>query len=254
MTGLLPRSQPMSPSHLVVTPRKVAFFLFGATVGLVAAHVLITMGSEATGHPLYRLPRFFNLGGEANLPTYFSAANLLLAAGLLAFVARTAETRWMRVAWWGLALGFAFMSLDEATLIHEGIVGSLLLSKIGRGTGAAFYRWYLVYVPLVVVLGALYVPFLLRLPRRLALWFVVSAVLFLGGALGVEMVESALASANASRLRILANLAVEEGAEMAGVALFNVVLVGHLARLGVRLGVDFESARSPQSVEAHSNV
>lgn len=231
----------MPSSSLVVTPRKVAFILFGTTVGLVAAHVLITMGSEMTGHPLYRLPRFFNLGGEANLPAYVSAANLLLAAGLLALVARAAETRWMRIGWWVLAAGFALMSLDEATLIHEGIVGSLLLNKIGRGEGVVYYRWYLVYIPLVLLLGALYVPFLLRLPRRLALWFVVSAVLFLGGALGVEMIESTLAAGEAPRLRVLANQAFEEGAEIAGVSLFNVVLVGHLARLGARLEVAFES-------------
>ncbi|MEM1115207.1 MAG: hypothetical protein AAF845_20660 [Bacteroidota bacterium] len=243
----------MRPISLSVSPRRLAVFLFGTTAALVAGHVLFTMGSEVTGHPMYRLPRFFNLGGEANLPAYFSAAILLLAAGLLALTARTAETRWMRIGWVVLAAGFALMSLDEATLIHEGLVGSILLNQIGRGEGATYYRWYLLYIPLVVMIGALYVPFLLRLPRRLAGWFLAAAALFLGGAIGVEMVESTLAYTEASTIRIMVNQAIEEGAEMAGVSLFNVALVGHLARLGARLDLGFGApeAAGPAGIPLH---
>lgn len=229
----------MRPLSLTLTPRGVGLTLFGATCALLAGHLLVTMGSEVTGHPLFALPRWFDLGGEANLPTYFASANLLFAAALTAVAAAGCERRWVRVGWWGLALGFALMSLDEATLIHEGIVGGLLVHKLGRGEGAFYYRWYLVYIPLVVMLGAVYAPFLRALPWRTAAVFAAAGALFLTGAIGVEMVESGLTAGDASRVRVLVNLAVEEGAELLGISLFNVGLTAYLARRGSGVTVGF---------------
>lgn len=70
---------------------------------------------------------FFDLGSEANLPTFFSALNLVLAGLLLTVIARhdaqaTGHKPW---AWGVLAFGFFLMSADEAAQIHEGLVHPL---------------------------------------------------------------------------------------------------------------------------------
>ena len=71
---------------------------------LVAAHLVTDL-------------KLFNLLEESNLPTWFSQAQFLLAAGACA-VAATRDER-ARTAWLLLAAVMAFFSLDEVAMIHE---------------------------------------------------------------------------------------------------------------------------------------
>ena len=101
-------------------PERVARWLGAGVVAVLAGHLAFAVGSEVTGHPLYLLPRVFDMGGEANVPASLSAVYLLLAAVLLAVVtaeARRARRGFVR-AWGVLAAGFVYLSLDEAAEIH----------------------------------------------------------------------------------------------------------------------------------------
>lgn len=97
--------------------------------------------------------------------------------------------------------------------------------------------WYLVYIPVVVVVAAAYVPFLRALPRRTAGLFVAAGALFIGGAIGVELYEAFLIGGGASQVTVLLSRAVEETAEMSGVVLFIYALLDHLRALGARVHV-----------------
>ena len=207
-------------------------------VGVIAvAHsavVLVRSAFDLHGHHMFGFYGFFNMGKEANLPTFVSALYLLFAAGLLVLIARRESQRRGRSDWhwWGLAAGFALMSVDEAARIHESIVGRLMQAVVGRDEGVLHYPWYGFYLPLVVALAGIYLPFLLRIPRAYAIRFAVAGFVFLAGSLGVEMLEAYLRSEHAARGWIAWTYLIEETFEMTGVVLFIHALLRYLAESG----------------------
>jgi hypothetical protein len=82
---------PCTPVYL--SPRRVLVVLAGVAGTLLALHLAFAVGSAATGHPLYYLPRLFDLGQEANIPTFVAGVFLLAAAGLLAYIALSRSAR-----------------------------------------------------------------------------------------------------------------------------------------------------------------
>jgi hypothetical protein len=74
---------------------------------------------------------FFNVLEESNLPTWFSQAVFLLAAGACTVAALQDERA--RTAWLLLAAAMTFFSLDEVAMIHERIEdhGDIELALLG---------------------------------------------------------------------------------------------------------------------------
>src|SRR5690606_6454383 len=101
---------------------------------------------------------------------------------------------------------------------------------LGRGEGVLYYSWYKVFIPIVIVIGLAYVPFLWRLPRRDAGRFILAGGVFLGGAIGLEMAEAYL-NYHEMGGQSLVQL-IEETCEMAGVVLFIHALLCILADRG----------------------
>ena len=92
----------------------VASLTIDAAIGL--AHLV-----NLNGLPIFdRSLRFFDLSGEQNLPTWWSAAKLFLIGALLALLLPrlTGDRRGFLVIC-AAALVFAFLSLDELASIHE---------------------------------------------------------------------------------------------------------------------------------------
>lgn len=127
-------------NHLAVyiNPFRTTLVLGTVVIGLAAAHALVHLlrylfGLSHGEEEMFGLLRLFDMGSEANLPTYVSALNLLFAGGLGALIARY-ESRCQRKQnwhWWGLAIGFRLMSVDEAAMIHDGLVGAFMTSYFG---------------------------------------------------------------------------------------------------------------------------
>ena len=176
----------------------------------------------------WRYFRMFDLEGEANAPAWFSSALLLACAALLAVLAAAGRRRrGDGLAWTGLALGFAAMSLDEAAMVHEQLIEPLR-NAFGFG-GLLWHAWVPVGAAVALAAGIAYARFLWRLPRRTALRFAVAGAVFLSGALALEMVGGAFIEAEGRRnLAYAAVMTLEEVAEMAGVILFLRALLLHL--------------------------
>src|SRR3954464_11034214 len=90
---------------------------------LAAAGSLVEVAKVGFGAAcLYGLGQLFDRDRETTVPAYFNALLLLLPACLLAVVAlahrRRHGRRWHR-HWALLAIGLAYMSVDEAAGIHE---------------------------------------------------------------------------------------------------------------------------------------
>jgi hypothetical protein len=195
-----------------------------------------------------------SLDGEFNLPSLFSTVLLLCASLLLTLIAlienndRTPDTS----KWVILAMGFLAMGVDETLSIHERLIAPMRNLLGGHHLGIFYFAWVVPGVALVVALGAFFLPFLFRLPRKAAIAFVISAAVYLGGALGVEIIEGWWREGHGHRNLIYqALVGLEEGMEMIGVILFIHALLDYIAShyKEVRFGFNGAAATVPEAIE-----
>lgn len=238
----------MSPHPIQCTPRAVA-----SSLGVVAFLLLLaSAGSQILAHatgisPAHGVVRFFDLNSEFNLPTFYASGLLSFAAVLLAVIA-VLERQLGRsgvIHWATLSAGFLVMALDESATLHERLAPPLR-QYFGEHLAEVFhFAWVLPGIVLVLLLGLGFLPFVMRLPGRTRLAFVAAAIIFLGGALGVELLEGYL-YAQAGRLTAVysAVATAQEVLEMGGVILFIWALLDYL---GVHHGALHLSFRSPSA-------
>ena len=205
---------------------------------LVALHAGVQVARFITGNDrLFGLVYMFSLGADGNVPTLYSSFALLFSALLLAAIASRAAAD--RGYWWVLSLAFLFLTLDESLEIHEKLFGPLRQSL--HTSGLLHYAWVIPYGIGAAAFGLAYVRFLMRLPRRTAVIFVVAGLAYVGGAVGMEMIGGLLFEESGSRsaVYVLAQ-SVEEILEMGGIVLFIYALADYVERhcggLTLRLG------------------
>ncbi len=174
------------------------------------------------------------------LPAWFST--LLLAACAQALWkladvdAHGARSRWSRHER-VLALIFVLLSIDELTEIHEQTI-TPLRSLFGLG-GALTFAWVVLAIPAVVLLGLLYLGYLRSLPVGVARLVVLSAVMYVGGAVGVELVGSALWSTVGTETPAYTLVStLEEVLEMLGLVLFLGVITSFRLKAEASHGLD----------------
>jgi hypothetical protein len=189
-------------------------------LGCVREWLRLSYGLEGTS--------FFNLNREQNLGAWFSAtllancALLLLAAGRRA----TALQQPHRLFWFILCATFLALSIDEASSIHESLMGPIQSAL--QTEGLFRYAWVVPALVLVPLFALTSVPFLLNLPRHTALEFVGAGAVYVTGALGFEMLEGLT---DGSGVVFVLFYLVEEALEITGILLFLFSLMDHLAGL-----------------------
>lgn len=179
----------------------------------------------------------FHLDAEANIPSIYAALLLLLAAALLALIGRSAQRD--ALYWKVLATIFAYLSIDEAVGLHELLTRPM--QDLTGATGWLHFAWVIPMALVTAVVFLLYLPFLLRLPRRTATAFVIAGVLYVGGAIGLELLSGVLMGPDASTsLAYQLTAAVEETLEFAGVLVFIAALLAYLGDVtdGLQLTLD----------------
>lgn len=116
---------------------------------LITIEVFLLMGSFAgqlsrifLGYDHVKgLVPMFNVNQEQNLPTFFSVllalscASLLTLAALLTRADRKGDVGY----WFALALGFLFLSYDEAFQVHEHMVAPMRTLMGAHATGLLYY-------------------------------------------------------------------------------------------------------------------
>ncbi len=149
--------------------------------------------------------------------------------------------------WYFLAALFLLLSFDEFATVHEKI-SAVLTSKF-HNTGLLYFAWA-APAGVISLLGlTAFIPLIRSFAPRLAILMVLSAVLFLGGAVGFEMVGGSIAEAEGTesfRYRMLTN--IEEGLEMAGVLTFAYVLLSYMEGVAATSAPDYASMRRESSL------
>jgi hypothetical protein len=180
----------------VVRPKRVARALAVLVLVLVAvgavANVMIYNVAPSTDHALAAVMKRFDLGHEPSIPNWYSSLALLAASVLLAVIAKAEKIVRSPESWYWAALSgvFFFLAVDEAVQIHE-MAGSPVREFLNTG-GALFFAWVIPYSVLVLLVGMFFLRFLIRLDSRTRRLFLLSAVLFVSGAIGIELIEGVI--------------------------------------------------------------
>ena len=199
---------------------RVSRLLMIGVLALVALHVLGLISRFGFGRDyLMGLIPLFDLEMEANVPTFFSCL-LLILASLAALLNRSlAPARANAWLWLGLAGIFLFMAVDEFAQLHEKTM--LVSRQFFGGTGYFYYAWVIPFGALALLVGLIYVRFLIALPRKTAALFVLAGAMFVGGAIGFELLEAPISESGAYQsLTYMVLVTLEELLEMSSICVF----------------------------------
>jgi hypothetical protein len=227
--------------ELRVSPRTVTRAMGVVIAALAAGHLAAVVVQRWVGHGGTHdgvagtevLVRVFGMDGELNAPTWYSASALLFCAGLAGLIAALRyRTRRAAGAWhWGLlAATLAFLSLDEAALLHEELSKPLTRSLDLDEARWEYWAWLGPYLALTVVFVGVFARFIRRLPPHTRRPLLTGGAIFLAGAAGLELVGRDLWDEGDISSPYLLLVGLEEVLEMLGVTVVAYALLTYLGR------------------------
>jgi len=211
--------------------RGIIKFLSVFALVLIFIHINILVIYYVVGDPdKFDFVQMFDLDMEANIPTLFSSAILLISAFLFYLLSKAPKEikKGSKPFWLGLSFVFTFLAFDESAKIHEKI-GDFTENFVDD-TGFFHYPWVISYVIFVLILGVFYFRFFWRMESKVFWSFILAAVIYLGGAIGFDMLggyESSLHSTDTITYSVL--YTIEESLEMFGVIYLISILLKLLA-------------------------
>jgi hypothetical protein len=173
----------------------------------------------------------FDLNREQNLPSYYQGLSLFIVAAMLGVIAihEFREGKSFRRSWAGLAGIFALLSIDETCSLHEQLSAVLERSSLHLH-GFLRFAWVVPGLVFACAVGLVYLRFLWHLPRSMRIRFIVSGAIYVGGAVGMEMVGAKYADRfGDDNLMFQVFSTIEELMEMVGIAMFMIALLDHAA-------------------------
>lgn len=220
-------------TRISISPAGLAKTLAVIVAILLLAHLTGLFMRLGLGHEsVFNLVPLFDFRIERNFPTFYSSSALLLAASLTFTIAvhKLRGRRPYRVHWFLLAIIFFLLACDEAMTLHEHAIP--VMRSLIDARGLLYFAWVVPYAIAVLIFGLAYLPFLLALPRRTAILFVTSGLVFCAGALGFESLSAAVFEATGSvdDFRFIALYTIEELLEMTGIVIFIYALSDYLDR------------------------
>jgi len=228
-----------------VSPKRVALILVLVVLCLTSLSIVssFVMNSRCHRHIKMAGPfvYLFNLRYEVNIPTFYSTSALLLCSALLAIIAFAIkkENDPYRLHWKALSIIFLFMSLDEAAQLHERTVRPLRSAL--NASGFLYYTWVIPGALFVLIFALAYRRFLADLPQKTRNLFLVAGAIFVGGALGMEMINGYHKSLYVGQwfrhishfcnyhLKHAMMVTVEEFLEMLGIVVFIYALMSYIS-------------------------
>lgn len=206
----------------------IVFLIIANIMGFIASHYFHLQENKIFSGII----TMFDLVAENNVPTIFSATILFLSSLLLLIIAvkhKSMGDNYM--AWSGLMLIFLFLSLDEIASIHERFT-ELTQQTIDTSFR---YAWVIPYSVFMVVFVLLFLRFLIKLPKKTMILFIISGTIFVTGAIGfeilgsIEFVQSGMNNEIWDKTILYIFYAtIEEGLEMLGISLFIYTLLSYI--------------------------
>ena len=204
----------------------VCFTLILTGVHLLFQYLNIVVFYQQVGQ-FYELSNRFDFDDESSVPTWFSQL-LFLVIGASAFLAGYLQTnKPARRLWWMIAAVGLVFSLDEISGLHERVLQSIHVMFFQDASPTGLANAWLVVLPFVLVASAWLIWKMLHfLPRRTIFLFTLSGVVFLSGAIFVDMLAST--APRETYLNQGVYIAMEETLEFLGTVLGLYAIVSYL--------------------------
>ena len=226
--------------NIVLSRKEIVKFLIIIALLLIFIHTVILCIYYYVGDPdKFDFVRMFDLDMERNVPTLFSSLILVISGFLFYLLSRLPKEQkeGHRKYWLGLSFVFTFLSFDESAKIHEQI-GDLTEEFVDT-TGYLHYPWVISYGILVVILAMLYFRFFWKMESKIFWSFMGSAVMYLSGAIGFDMLGGMEAELHGTATVTYSVLyTIEESLEMFGVIYLIHILLGLLDQTNVKIAKD----------------
>jgi hypothetical protein len=199
--------------------------------GAIAEYARYILGSKSP------VVDYFSLTEEQNVPTWWSSFLLLADSVVLwAIVATTPRKTKFRAHWIVLSAIFCYMSIDELVEIHEWLNNIPALENLH---GLIHYGWVIPAGALVLVFASSYLRFLFHLPMKTRFKIALAGVLYVGGALGIELILGLWTDKHGELNFAWAMIGlVEEALEIVGSSLFLVALLEYLGGYAPEIRID----------------
>lgn len=216
---------------LSIPSLKLSFILLAIALILVSLSFGLQIFRYRLGIDVtYFLP-LLDVSLEQNLPTFFSFLLMVFISLILTIISflNYKERKQYTSKWIILALGFVYMAYDEGFHVHEDLVGVIRPLLWEGRLGIFYYAWVIPGIILVILLFFFFLRFLLYLSLRNRLLFILAAMIYLTGCIGMELLGGFYDEIHGQNsLRYNAISTVEELLEMTGLIVFIYALFGYL--------------------------
>ncbi len=225
------------PASIRLQPIRITFILAAVASSLMLVSLTSQFLRYGLGHDyvyglLPIIEQLFHVDLEQNISTLFSVTLLLCSGALLVLIALLKRhsqdpdvSKWII-----LAGGFFYLATDEGWSLHERLIDPVR-GLLGHGElGIFYFAWIIPAMAGVALLGLVFLGFLSRLPSSTRWSFMIAGSLYLGGAIGIEMLGGRQAELHSfENLTYQLFVHLEESLEMAGIILFIHALLRYLA-------------------------
>lgn len=176
-------------------PKNVFIFLGIIMVILGALHLLSTFLATHYGlsESQKMLASRFDLNEEISLPTWYEQTLLLIVSLVALIIGMQKYSAKVKYAkhWLGIGFIFLFLSIDEGSSFHEILMPAIknTFKSSELFNSYFYYAWVIVGFIFVAIVALIYFKFWLNLPSKTRWLTLTSAIIFVGGSMGVEMIS-----------------------------------------------------------------
>ena len=213
-----------------ITKSGVAIILLSITGILAIAHISLNLMPWITQHrEIWRLVKFFDLTYERNIPAIYSTFLLACASYLLGKIAlkKFRVKDHFSLHWSILSFIFIFLALDEFQEIHEGL-DDFIKATFNSETLFA-QNWAYSGLIIIILFIFFYWKFFTHLPPFTKRGVLLSGMIYVGSALGLEIIGSAYVETyGLLEFPYLFMTTIEETLEMIGITIFIYTLMPYL--------------------------
>lgn len=207
----------LSPRAITCLLLKIVALLL--TLGLLSIYLHFVRGYETA----FGFVPLFDLDGEYNIPAFYSALAIWSSSILLWQIYHYKRQQGNGEAhyWKVLCFVFVYLGLDEMASLHEnfGRLAPLVWKLIPSLTHSR--KWIAPFLPLLGLFAFYFLPFYLRLDHRTRLRLTLAGLVYVSGAIGVELLGAWYADQHQLPVLVRALFsALEEAMEMVGIVLF----------------------------------
>ncbi len=218
--------------EITFKPKKVSLLFLSIVVFLTIVHCIVLVSFFCLdNHDISIFVQWFDFDIENNIPSLYSSFAIFICSFLFFIIAMHKSKRldYEKLCWFGLGVVFLFLSIDEGFQIHENI-GDIVENHI-NATGFLYFPWIIPYGFAVIVFILVYLKFILDMPKKTAVLFILIGTVYLTGAIVFDMLggrEAELHGYDSVTYCIL--YTIEEFLEMISVVVLIYALLSYIDR------------------------